>query len=101
MDIDITPRDNGQLRPNVTQAISQIFAGVTLESAAHAHSCTVAELSRALELPETYLIEPTSEWDSVDLLAAEFRDTPDILAGLIPVGVTLVSAAPKAARPDG
>jgi hypothetical protein len=98
MEIDITPRDNGQLPPNIADAISQVFAGVRLESAARAHGCTVAELNQALELPDTYRIEPTTEWDAVDLLAAEFRETPHILGGVVPIGVTLLSAAPKVGK---
>jgi len=86
------------LRPNVVSAIGQIFAGVTVESAARANACTIAELTAALELPEAREIEATTEWDSVDLLGAEFRETPDILAGVVPVGVTLLSAAPKVGK---
>jgi predicted anti-sigma-YlaC factor YlaD len=75
-----------------------VYAGVTVESAAKANSCTAAEITQALILPEARLIEPASEWDAVDLLAAEFRETPDILAGVVPVGVTLISAAPKVGK---
>lgn len=74
---------------NVIAAVAQVYAGVTVESAARANECTIDELAQALALPEARLIEATSEWDAVDLLAAEFRETPDILAGVIPVGVTL------------
>jgi RecA-family ATPase len=84
--------------PNVVVAIGHVFAGVTLESAARLNGCTVSELNEALALPEVGLIEPTGEWDAVDLLAAEFRETPDILAGVVPVGVTLISAAPKVGK---
>jgi hypothetical protein len=84
--------------PNVMAALGQVFVGVTLESAARLNGCTISELNEALALPEAKAIEPASEWDSVDLLEAEFRDTPDILAGLVPVGVTLVSAAPKVGK---
>jgi predicted ATP-dependent serine protease len=71
---------------------------VTFESAARSHSCTVAELELALAADEARLIEPIGEWDAVDLLAAEFRETPDILDGVVPVGVTLISAAPKVGK---
>jgi AAA domain len=84
--------------PNVTSAIGQIYAGVTPQSAARANLCTVEEITYALTLPDARLIEPTSEWDAVDLLNAEFRETPDILAGVVPVGVTLISAAPKVGK---
>lgn len=84
--------------PNVMTALGQHFVGVTLESAARLNGCTISELNEALALPEARLIEPASEWDSVDLLEAEFRETPDILDGIIPVGVTLVSAAPKVGK---
>jgi hypothetical protein len=83
---------------NVALAVAQVYAGVTVESAAKANSCTAAEIAQALILPEARLIEPASDWDAVDLLAAEFRETPDILAGVVPVGVTLISAAPKSVR---
>lgn len=86
------------LLPNVVSAIGEVLAGVTVESAARRHSCTVVELAEALDLPETRLLDPTHEWDAVDLLEAEFRETPDILAGIVPVGVTLVSAAPKVGK---
>ena len=75
-----------------------MYAGVTVESAARLNGCTITEVNEALALPESRLIEPTSEWDAVDLLAAKFRETPDILAGAIPVGVTLISAAPKVGK---
>jgi hypothetical protein len=65
---------------------------------AQLNGCTISELNEALALPEVGLIEPTGEWDAVDLLAAEFRETPDILAGVVPVGVTLISAAPKVGK---
>jgi hypothetical protein len=84
--------------PNVIAAVGQVFAGVTIESAARANSCTISAINEALALPEARLIEPTSEWDAVDLLGAEFRETPDILAGAIPVGLTLISAAPKVGK---
>jgi len=84
--------------PNIIAAIGQIYAGVTGESAAQANHCSVDEIAQALTTPEARLIEPTSEWDAVDLLNAEFRDTPDILAGAIPVGVTLISAALKVGK---
>ena len=84
--------------PSIIAAIGQVFAGVTVESAAKANLCTVAELNQALRSPEARLIEAAAEWDAVDLLAAEFRDTPDILSGAIPVGVTLISAAPKVGK---
>jgi len=83
---------------NVALAVAQVYAGVTVESAARANSCTAQEIAEALILPEARLIEPTSEWDAVDLLAAEFREMPDILAGVVPVGVTLISAAPKVGK---
>jgi hypothetical protein len=83
---------------NVMAALGQIFVGVTLESAAHLNGCTISELNEALAMPEARLIEPASEWDSSDLLAAEFRETPDILDGVVPVGVTLISAAPKVGK---
>jgi hypothetical protein len=83
---------------NVALAVAQVYAGVTVESAAKANSCTAAEITQALILPEARLIEPASEWDAVDLLAAEFRETPDILAGVVPIGVTLISAAPKVGK---
>jgi hypothetical protein len=85
-------------QPNIAAAIGQIYAGVTPQSAAQANLCTVEEITHALALPAAKLIEPTSEWDAVDLLAAEFRDTPGILAGAIPVGLTLISAAPKVGK---
>jgi RecA-family ATPase len=84
--------------PNVLAALGQVFVGVTVESAALLNGCTVSELNEALALPEAELIEPTSEWDAVDLLAAEFRETPDILTGVVPIGVTLISAAPKVGK---
>jgi hypothetical protein len=84
--------------PHVIAAVAQVYAGVTVESAARASRCTVEELTQALALPEARLIEATSEWDAVDLLAAEFRETPDILEGVVPVGVTLISAAPKVGK---
>jgi hypothetical protein len=86
------------IAPNVIYAIAQIYAGVTTESAAEAHGCTITDINEALTLPEARLIEPASEWDAVDLLAAKFRETPDILAGVVPVGVTLISAAPKVGK---
>jgi AAA domain len=82
----------------VIGALSQHYAGVTLESAARLNGCLISELTEALAHPDAKFIEPASEWDSVDLLSAEFYETPDILAGLIPVGVTLVSAAPKVGK---
>jgi hypothetical protein len=84
--------------PNVISALGQHYAGVTLESAAQLNGCMLSELTEALAHPDAKLIEPTSEWDSVDLLSAEFYETPDILAGLVPVGVTLISAAPKVGK---
>jgi DNA-binding transcriptional ArsR family regulator len=84
--------------PNVIAALSQIYVGVTFESAAQLNGCTISELNEALALPEAKLIEPFTEWDSVDLLGADFRETPDILAGVVPVGVTLISAAPKVGK---
>jgi hypothetical protein len=98
MDIDITPRDNGQLPPNIVAAIGHVYAGVTIESAARLAGCKILDLHGALATPEAQLIEPTSEWDSVDLLAADFHASPDILDGIIPVGLTLVSAAPKVGK---
>src|SRR5215204_6391708 len=93
------PKDHAQaLTPNVIAAVGEVFAGVTVASAARSHGCTISEINEALALPEAQRIEPTSEWDAVDLLTAEFRDTPDVLAGLVPVGVTLVSAAPKVGK---
>jgi hypothetical protein len=85
-------------QPNIAAAVGQIYAGVTPQSAAQANLCTVEEITHALALPAAKLIEPTSEWDAVDLLAAESRDTPDILAGAIPVGLTLISAAHKVGK---
>jgi AAA domain len=84
--------------PNVLVAVGQVFVGVTVESAARLNGCTISELNEALALPEAELIEPTSEWDSVDLLEAEFLETPDILTGVVPIGVTLISAAPKVGK---
>jgi hypothetical protein len=84
--------------PNIITALGQHFAGVTLESAARLNGCTISELNEALALPESRLIEPTSEWDAVDLLAAVFHEAPDILDGIIPVGLTLISAAPKVGK---
>jgi RecA-family ATPase len=83
---------------NVKQAIGQVFAGVTLESAARANATTVKALELALDQPDAYEIEAASEWDAVDLLKAEFRDTPDALEGIIPIGLSLVSAAPKVGK---
>jgi len=93
MDIDITPRDNGQLPPNIVAAIGHVYAGVTIESAARLAGCKILDLHGALATPEAQLIEPTSEWDSVDLLAADFHASPDILDGIIPVGLTLLCRA--------
>jgi hypothetical protein len=62
--------------PNVIAAVAQVYAGVTAESAARANLCSIDELAQALALPEARLIAATSEWDAVDLLAAEFRETP-------------------------
>lgn len=84
--------------PNIVAAVAQVYAGVTVDSAARANGCTISELNEALALPEARLIEPTSEWDAVDLLAAVFHEAPDILDGIIPVGVTLISAAPKVGK---
>jgi AAA domain len=84
--------------PNVMTALGMVFVGVTLQSAARLTGCTISELNEALALPEARLIEPASEWDSVDLLGADFLETPDILGGLVPVGVTLISAAPKVGK---
>jgi AAA domain len=84
--------------PNIVAAVAQVYAGVTVDSAARANGCTISELNEALALPEARFIEATTEWDAVDLLAAEFRETPDILAGVVPVGVTLISAAPKVGK---
>jgi hypothetical protein len=39
-----------------------VYAGVTVESAAKANSCTAAEITQALILPEARLIEPASDW---------------------------------------
>jgi hypothetical protein len=64
------------LPENVLRAIGQVFAGVTLESAARNNGTTITELNEALALPDAVFIEPASEWDAVDLLEAEFRDTP-------------------------
>jgi hypothetical protein len=99
--LDLVLDANGYAPPlaeNVVAALGQYFVGVTLESAARLNGCTISELNEALAHPEVGLIEPTSEWDSVDLLGAEFRETPDLLAGLVPVGVTLISAAPKVGK---
>jgi RecA-family ATPase len=85
-------------RPNIIAAVGQIFTGVTVESAARANSCTVAELNKALQSPEAKLVESTAEWDATDLLSAEFQETPDILTGVVPVGLTLISAAPKVGK---
>jgi hypothetical protein len=82
----------------INAAIGQVLAGVTVESAARSQSLSVAKLRKALGNSDARDIEPTSEWDAVDLLSAEFRDTPDILAGMIPIGVTLNSAAPKVGK---
>jgi AAA domain len=84
--------------PNIIAALGHHFVGVTLESAARLNGCTISELNEALAHPDARLIEPTSEWDSVDLLSAEFRESPDLLAGLVPVGLTLISAAPKVGK---
>jgi hypothetical protein len=83
---------------NVALAVAQIYAGVTVESAARANRCTISELNEALALPEAKLIEPTGEWDAVDLLSAVFREAPDILERIVPVGLTLISAAPKVGK---
>src|SRR5215211_4830280 len=87
-----------ELAPNVVSAIGQVFAGVTVDSAARANGCTIAELTAALRVSGAREIEPTSEWDSVDLLGAEFREAPDILDGVVPVGVALLSAAPNVGK---
>jgi hypothetical protein len=71
-------------QPNIAAAIGQIYAGVTPQSAAQANLCTVEEITHALALPAAKLIEPTSEWDAVDLLAAEFRDHPTSWPGPYP-----------------
>ena len=84
--------------PNIIAALGQVFVGVTLESAARLNGCTISELNEALAHPDSRLIEPASEWDSVDLLDAVFREAPDLLAGLVPVGLTLISAAPKVGK---
>ena len=81
--------------PNIVTAVGHVYAGVTVESAARLAGCEILDLHGALATEEARLVEPTSEWDSVDLLAAVFHETPNILEGIIPVGVTLVSAAPK------
>jgi hypothetical protein len=88
----------GSIALDVAAAIAQVYAGVTPESAARANHCTVKEINRALAQPEARNIEPTSEWDAVDLLSLEFRERSDVLAGAIPVGLTLVSAAPKVGK---
>jgi hypothetical protein len=89
---------NGNMPPAIVAAIGDVYAGVTVTSAARRHAVVVDALEKALKLPEAMEIEATSEWDAVDLLGAEFRQTPDILAGIVPVGVTLISAAPKVGK---
>jgi hypothetical protein len=84
--------------PNIVTGIGHVYAGVTVESAARLAGCEILALHEALAIPEAQLVEPTSEWDAADLLAAVFHETPDILEGIIPVGVTLVSAAPKVGK---
>lgn len=83
---------------HVQRAVADFWAGVTLDSAAFRNRCTIADIERALLLPEAREIEPTSEWDAADLIAADFRETPDLWQGIIPTGLTLLSAAPKVGK---
>src|SRR5829696_3224335 len=96
-DNEMGPEPDGLL-PNFVSVIGQVFAGVTVPSAARANGCTVEQLTIALGFAEAQAIEAASEWDSVDLLGAEFRETPDILDGIVPVGVTICAAAPKVGK---
>ena len=70
---------------NIMLAISQVYAGVTVESAARQHSCTVADLTAALTLPEARLIEPMSDWDAIDLLDSELGEQWRIGTALLEV----------------
>ena len=83
---------------DVMHAIGDVLAGVTVSYAARQHHLRPDALTKALADPAAKYVAARSEWDLDELLDTEFRDTPDIAAGLIPVGVSLITAAPKVGK---